>query len=236
LVNDAVYIAKYKWSDKAKNIGKWSATGTQFKQPYVFKTLFSKEPIEFEDMCETKAVQTALYLDMNESLVNITGYEKEYDKLLKRKISQENIPVIEEKAMEKRLIELDPLIAVGHDYHFIGKVSSFCPIKPGCGGGILLREKDGKYFAASGSKGRRWLEAETVHQLGKEDDIDQSYYAAMCDKSIDAISKYADFEWFTSDDPYVNGMNNGQTNQPLQGYLENGEGLPIGDDEEDIPF
>lgn len=62
LVNDAVYIAKIKWHKKEKKIGKWSATGTQFQVPYVFKTLFSKEKIEFEDMCETKSVKTAIYL------------------------------------------------------------------------------------------------------------------------------------------------------------------------------
>ena len=42
LVNDAVYIAKYK-------DGKWTATGTQFQIPYVFKKLFSGEEIAFED-------------------------------------------------------------------------------------------------------------------------------------------------------------------------------------------
>lgn len=61
LVNDAVYIAK-------KDSGEWTATGKEFQHPYIFKTLFSKEPIEFRDMCETKAVTTALYLDLNEEL------------------------------------------------------------------------------------------------------------------------------------------------------------------------
>ena len=61
LVNDAVYIAKY-------DDGEWTATGTQFAVPYVYKTLFSKEPITFDDLCETKSVTTALYLDRNEDL------------------------------------------------------------------------------------------------------------------------------------------------------------------------
>lgn len=61
LVNDAVYIARYE-------SGEWTATGTQFQVPYVFKTLFSKEPIEFSDMCETKSVTSALYLDFDEGL------------------------------------------------------------------------------------------------------------------------------------------------------------------------
>jgi energy-coupling factor transporter ATP-binding protein EcfA2 len=154
LVNDAVYIAKYK---DGKHAGEWTATGAQFAQPYVYKTLFSKENIEFEDMCETKSVSTNLYLDMNE-----------------------NLPEDE------------------HQYHFVGKVGSFCPIKPGGGGGLLLREKEGKYYAAGGSKGYRWLEAEVVKQLAKQDTIDRTYYGKLVDDAMGNISKYGDFEWFVS--------------------------------------
>lgn len=63
LVNDAVYIAKYGWAEKEKKIGTWDATGAQFQHPYVFKYLFSKEPIVFNDMCETRTVQTEMYID-----------------------------------------------------------------------------------------------------------------------------------------------------------------------------
>ena len=163
LVNDAVYIAKYK---DGKHAGEWTATGKQFAVPYVFKSLFSKEPIVFEDMCETMSVATALYLDMNEHL-----------------------PEGE------------------HSYHFIGKVGSFCPIKPGCGGGELLRigkDKDGndKYSAATGSKGYRWLESEMVSSLNKIEDIDDSYYKKLADAAIETISQYGDYNWFVSDEPY----------------------------------
>ena len=157
LVNDAVYIAKYK---DGKHAGEWTATGTQFQIPYVFKRLFSKEKIEFEDLCETKTVTTALYLDMNEGL-----------------------PEGE------------------HEYVFVGKAGQFCPIKQGCGGGILLREKtDGGYSAATGSKGYRWMESEMVRSLGKEKDIDVSYYERLADEAIASISEYGDYEWFVSDD------------------------------------
>ena len=67
LVNDAVYIAKVKWSEKEKEIDTWTATGAQFAHPYVFKTLFSQEPILFEDMCEARSVKSTMYLDYNES-------------------------------------------------------------------------------------------------------------------------------------------------------------------------
>lgn len=169
LVNDAVYIAKYKEPLKDKKTGEkiwWTATGAQFAVPYVFKKLFSKKPIEFGDMCETKAVSSALYLDMNEALP-----ENE------------------------------------HDYHFIGKIGQFCPIKPGCGGGELVREstdKEGnvKYSSATGAKGYRWLESETVKLLNKQKEIDRSYYDSLVDGAIETISKYGDFEQFVADEPY----------------------------------
>lgn len=78
LVNNAVYIAKYATAedceklygyipkDNLKHGGEWTATGTQFQVPYVFKTLFSHEKIEFEDMCEIKTCQTEFYLDRSE--------------------------------------------------------------------------------------------------------------------------------------------------------------------------
>jgi hypothetical protein len=66
-----------------------------------------------------------------------------------------------------------------------------------------MREKDGKYYAATGSKGYRWLESEMVTELGKEADIDKSYYDKMVDEAVESISEYGDFEWFVSDEPYV---------------------------------
>lgn len=58
LVNKAVYIARYAFPHE----GEWTATGKQFQEPYVFKKLFTKEPIEFEDYIQTKQVKTAMYL------------------------------------------------------------------------------------------------------------------------------------------------------------------------------
>ena len=66
-----------------------------------------------------------------------------------------------------------------------------------------MREKDGRYYAATGSKGYRWFEAEMVKTLKKEQDIDRSYYDKLVDKAVKSISKYGDFEWFVSEDPYI---------------------------------
>lgn len=81
---------------------------------------------------------------------------------------------------------------------FVGKTGVFCPIQPGKGGGILQREKEGKYDAATGSTGYFWLESDMVKTLGKEKDIDMRYFDGLVDKAVTKISQYGDFERFVS--------------------------------------
>lgn len=215
LVNDAVYIAKYK---DGKHAGEWTATGTQFQVPYVFKKLFSRESIEFEDMCETKSVTSALYLDLNENLPQLDARElKELDDL--DKAWHSDAPEDWDVVLKKygydseyaggRYSDLCKKNDASHDYHFVGKVGQFCPIKPGCGGGLLLRETENKktkekgYAAATGSKGYRWLESEMVRELGKQDDIDRGYYNGLVDEAVKSLSSYGDFERFIADEPFI---------------------------------
>lgn len=63
LVNDAVFIAKVD-NGGSDDFPYWKAVGTQFQIPYVFKKLFSNEPIKFEDVCTTRSVMKgAMFLD-----------------------------------------------------------------------------------------------------------------------------------------------------------------------------
>lgn len=220
LINDAVYIARYAtieqcvslygrdYIDSEKDICKenkrhpheWTATGTQFQVPYVFKKLFSKEPIEFEDLCETKSVTTALYLDMNEALPTVEIFEqlKELRHDNKEKHTKKEIDILEQ-FKDLTDDEVDEVIAGGHNYHFIGKVGQFCPIKKNYGGGILLRKTDKGYSAANGSKGFRWQESEMVKTLGKQDVIDLEYYNVLVDKAVESLSQFGDVEQFIND-------------------------------------
>lgn len=232
-INDADYIARYKDPESCKQIfgyipgdnekhgGKWTATGKQFQIPYTFKTLFSKEPIAFEDLCETKEVKTALYLDMNESLPDVTEYEKE----LSKTEDKYKKGLLSDITFESTCDELNEKIEEGHNYIFVGKVGNFCPIKPGCGGGILVAKRNDKYDSANGTKGYRWLESAMVKELNKEDDIDKSYYTKLVDDAVEAISQYGDFEWFVSDDPYI------PKKQPLPDFMNIPE-----TDEEELPW
>ena len=223
LVNNAVYIARYDDADNCMaKYGyvpgdvkdhplAWTATGKQFQVPYVFKTLFSREPIQFKDMCETFSVSGALYLDMNEQLPDVEPEEKAFQKALKEAgLKFEDWQDLKADAQrstldiqtERTLRDLEGQIACGHDYHFVGKVGEFTPIKAGCGGGLLMREAGGKYSAASGTTGFRWMESEMVTALGKEANIDRSYYDKLVNDAIETISQYGDFEWFQSDDRF----------------------------------
>lgn len=184
LTDKATFIAKF--AD-----GKWFPKAATFAHPYIFKTLFSGEPLIFDDMCETKEVkESSLYLDMNENLPDVTDLEKEYKKLTKKQ--------------ETTTEELDKLridISKGHDYHFVGRVGRFTPIAPGNNAGLLLRSEDGlKYDAVTGTKGYRWMESDTVKDLCMEDKVDQTYFDSLISDAVGNIEKYGDFDKFKNAD------------------------------------
>jgi energy-coupling factor transporter ATP-binding protein EcfA2 len=146
LVNDAVYVAR---------VGdKWTAVGAQFQHPYVFKRLFTYEPLVFDDFCETKnVVQGSMYLefDVAESL---------------------------------------------EDMIHVGRTGSFVPVT--YNGGTLWRIKDGKKYAVTGTKGRKWVEREIAIDKKKTDElyIDMEYFDKLRDDAFDAIDFFGPFNKF----------------------------------------
>lgn len=173
LVNDAVYIARKD--------GKWDATGAQFAHPVVFKALFSEEPINFNDLCETKQVtQGSMYLDFNDA---------------------EATPSTPYKGM-----------------HFVGRTGMYVPVHKSAGGAALLRVKDDKTYAVTGTKDYLWLEAEMVKALNLDlidwtfeelvnwsgkgpgfisDVINIDYYNNLVNDAVETIERFGNFEAFT---------------------------------------
>ena len=144
LVNDAVYIAKYKDPAGCKALfdyipgenedhaeSPWTATGTQFAVPYVFKTLFSHEPIEFSDICETKSVgKGTIYLDMNENktefIFNAENSIRDKRKLI-TKLKRKNPANPQISVLENEIEQLSDELDKAHNYIFVGNVGLFCP-------------------------------------------------------------------------------------------------------------
>ena len=147
LVNNAVYICYHD--------GHWEATGKEFAVPYIMKTLFTHEKIEFEDYCIPFEVKKGkLYLDMNTE---------------------------DEDA---------------HDLQFIGRIGLFVPVKAAYGG-ILYRVQDDKYYAAAGTKGYYWQEAEKIRDRADIDEIiDKRYWADQAEASKHHIEEFVDFDTF----------------------------------------
>lgn len=200
IVNKAVYIAHSCYGD---HCGEWTATGAQFAVPYVFKTLFSKEEIKFEDMCETFSVKKGdIYLDFNENLSDVTQAEKMRDKYTTQIKKGEESLIAERESLAEE-------INSGHNYSFVGRVGQFTPIKDGKQAGVLrvIRSLEDTKRAAekpssvSGADGYRWYESAMVSNMFDNgvlsmDDIDRTFYMKLVDDARDAIGQYVDPDIF----------------------------------------
>ncbi len=196
LFNKSVYIAKYdEYGERTKG-GKhancWTPTGAEFQHPYIFKTLFSHEPIVFKDYCETKSVAggAAIYLDYNEDMVS--GYEAEVYSLT----NQLETMTSGKMDVRRRIKELKESIDSMHNLSFVGRCGLFVPVESGVGGGIMLRVEGDKIGAVAGTKGYRWLESEDIKKRGLEGSIDKGYFRVLVDSAVDHIAQFGDADEF----------------------------------------
>lgn len=173
LVNDAVYVCKYTDDPENEDMaGKWDATGKQYQVPYVFKTIFSHEPIIFDDLCETKSTSSALYLDFNEGLP-----EGEHNYQFIGKTGRFT-PVIDG-------------CGGGELYRDAGN-DKYARVE-----GTSRPKEKGKKVS-----GYRWYESVTIKDNEElKSKIDYIYYNNLVDKAIDNMSNFGDVELFTSDEP-----------------------------------
>lgn len=173
LVNDAVYACKYTDDPENEDMaGKWDATGKQYQVPYVFKTIFSHEPIVFDDLCETKSTSSALYLDFNEGLPKD---EHNYQFIGK---TGRFTPVVDGSGG-------------GELYRDAGN-GKYARVE----GTSKPKEKGQKV------SGYKWYESVTIKDNEElKQKIDYSYYNVLVDKAIDNMSRFGDVELFTSDEP-----------------------------------
>ena len=149
-------------------------------------------------LAETQHQRDNLFLEIKTSALD--EVKNEISKL------EKELKKADEPFRSKIIEEMDILrdkIAQGHNYRYIGRIGLFTPVISGAGGGILVREgkdKDGnvKYDSASGAKGYRWLESETVKELKLEKKVDRSFYDAQVNAAVETISQFGDFEWFAS--------------------------------------
>ena len=179
--------------DNFEHGGDWTATGKEFQIPFVFKTMFSKEPITFVDKTQTFSVSKGdLYLDFDEGMdvERRTELEAQLKKLESKYKKEPN------EALKAQIDDLKTDVAALHNFSYVGRVSSFVPMKYGTGSGVLYRMADGKANAAAGTTGYRWLETAMVEGTELENMIDISYWTAMVDTAKESINKYIPYDEF----------------------------------------
>lgn len=101
--------------------------------------------------------------------------------------------------------------------HFVGRTGLFVPVHKSAGGASLVRVKDDKSYAVSGTKGYLWLEAEMVKSFSLDlinwtfeelvtwngegpgfitDVVNIDYYNNLVNDAVETIEKFGNFEQF----------------------------------------
>ena len=90
--------------------------------------------------------------------------------------------------------DYDRPIPLVHDMMFVGRTGRFIPVTDK--GGTLLRIKDDRQFAVTGTKGYLWVEAEMYQNDPNSYDIDTNYFERLAEEAVKTIEKFGNFEEF----------------------------------------
>ena len=151
----------------------------------------------YDRMC---LVNKAVYVDYCDGHWSATGAQFQHPYVFKELFSKEELDIkdVAETKSVTTALYLNNGSEENPEMEFVGKTGAFVPVNSG--GGILLREKDGNYHAASGSTGYRWVQFEAFKNAHSEDWkewVDWSYFEGLADTAKAAVCEYGDFEAFT---------------------------------------
>lgn len=225
LVNDAVYVAKKdhcvagEWivvddngdevkywknfeDENGKPIVCWTATGTQYQVPYVFKKMFGLDDwIDFNDLGETKSVvKGAMYLDFGIADTNMNGGEIE-------PMGHIDLALADIKVMKKNGLSEEEQLKVYNEalskLIFVGKTGRFTPVKEGFGGGQLYRiSEDKKHYAVAGTKGYLWVDSNLAMDL-PDDAIDYNYFDDLYHEGLMNLEQYLEGSTFETVEEFL---------------------------------
>ena len=151
----------------------------------------------YDRMC---LVNKAVYVDYCDGHWSATGAQFQHPYVFKELFSKEELDIkdVAETKSVTTALYLNNGSEENPEMEFVGKTGAFVPVNRG--GGILLREKDGNYHAASGSTGYRWVQFEAFKEAHLDDWkewVDWGYFEGLADTAKAAVSEYGDFEAFT---------------------------------------
>ena len=197
LLNRATVIAEIGWPEDEK--GKWEAIGAQFGKktnPYVYKTLLSKEEVNEKDFFTTKEVKTAIYLDDQYIGKNAQIYASRTGREISRTQPSNVAQMIQSRWIKPRYLlqrESQGLTStqleeakkrkiaaeLGLDYNEVDYIIS---------NGFPDTIVD-KHVAVTGTTGYRW---ELASNYKGFDDIDMTYYHQLIHEAVDDVFAVGD--------------------------------------------
>lgn len=151
----------------------------------------------YDRMC---LVNKAVYVDYEDGKWSATGAQFQHPYVFKELFSKEELDIrdVAETKSVTTALYLNNGTEEKPEMEFVGKTGAFVPVNRG--GGILLREKDGNYYAASGSTGHRWVQFESFKEAHADDWrewVDWGYFEGLADDAKAAVGEFGDFEAFT---------------------------------------
>lgn len=197
LLNRATVIAEIGWPEDEK--GKWEAIGAQFGKktnPYVYKTLLSKEEVNEHDFFTTKEVKTAIYLDDQYIGKNAQIYASRTGREISRTQPSNVAQMIQSRWIKPRYLlqresqgltpaQLEEVkkrkiaTELGLDYNEVDYIIS---------NGFPDTIVD-KHVAVTGTTGYRW---ELASNYKGFDDIDMTYYHQLVHEAVNDVFAVGD--------------------------------------------
>lgn len=173
--------------------------------PEIIKFVFEfgqKYGYEFEHEAtyeEFVLFNDAVYIAKDDEGWHATGAQFQHPYVYKTMLSGEMVEfddMCETKNVMKGTIHI---VNEHGDRKFVGRIGRFVPIKPGGGGGQLMRvvelEDGPKDYAVTGTKGWEWMEAETVRETQNENAIDMTYFENLVTKANKALEEVGYPPW-----------------------------------------
>ena len=172
---------------------------TEFGKKYGYD--FEHE-ITYDKLC---LVNDAVYIARKGDKWDAVGAQFQHPYVYKKLFTNEDITFedqCETKQVTQGSIYLDfnydraEALRTPDDMHFVGRIGRFIPVVAGANGGTLLRVKDDKQYAVTGTKGYLWIEAnmaESHTQKYLDTVLDETYFDTLVEKARDAIEFYGPF-------------------------------------------
>jgi hypothetical protein len=149
-------------------------------------------------------VNDAVYVAREGDKWTAVGAQFQHPYVFKKLFSHEEITfddLCETKQVQQGVMYLDfdavkqPMFKY-KGMHHVGRIGRFVPVMEECGGALLLRVKDDKAYAVTGTKGYLWVEATMAKAMGDKVKIDMSYFETLAEEALKAIDYYGSFAEF----------------------------------------